>query len=69
MRNWCKLLPYFLIEWYMLRYGERLCIGEDDIRYVQPFGPGFYGNPKRIVLIEVDPMNRRPSRVLPHRFD
>ncbi len=23
MRSWCKMLPFFFVEWYARKYGER----------------------------------------------
>ncbi|MCK9369783.1 hypothetical protein M0R04_07755 [Candidatus Dojkabacteria bacterium] len=23
MRSWCKILPFFFVEWYARKYGER----------------------------------------------
>ena len=35
LRNWMKLLPYFIVEWAIKRHGEKYY--KDNKKYVVPF--------------------------------
>lgn len=56
MRLWCKLLPFFIVEWMAIERCGTFRI--NGWNYVQPFGPGDSKRRRRSVLIEVDPSER-----------
>lgn len=56
MRKWTKLLPFFIVEWYALKYLGRLKVG--SWAYVQPYGPFQDGKPETSILIE--DVSKRP---------
>lgn len=45
MRSWTKLLPYFFVEWFIKKYGERFIVRDtwfkDEPTIVSPY-PGTY---------------------------
>lgn len=56
MKSWCKLLPFFIVEWLAVKHLGRMNI--DGWIYVNAFGPGTPETRQRSVLIEVEPSER-----------